>query len=658
MTGTAPDTFVLPAPDEAGSPLTGWTRAHWDAVGRRWLQRIEPFDSPGGALPRLPGRVTGDGERREGMETVGRSFLLAAPLIAGAPGGEAEALTERYARALLAGTDPDGAESWPLGVTCRAPVTGVTNSIVEAANIAFGLHISRERLWERLTRPEQLRIADWLRHHARLEVWHNNWQLFPAMAEGFLRSVGADTSACTGERNVRRVESWYLEQGWYTDGPEHAIDYYNAWAIHPYLWAWYRMTGRTATPDGARHLERLGAFVESWADTVAPDGSMLHVGRSLTYRTAALAALWCAEISGVNPLTPGATRRLASGVLARFAGAGVGIDRPLDLGWYRPYEPVAQTYSGFGSPYLAGIGFLGLAIDRDAPVWTAVEEPQPTETASGTRVMPSLGWLLTTQRDGIVRLANHGSDHCEIPVEPTRADPDDPHYAKLGYSSHTAPGTAGGWDGNVDGHLALLDADGRASHRGVIRAMRVDGPVAGSVHLPQIGGRLLPGCSVVSVSILDADLELRAHLVRTPGPRPVREGGWAVADGSPVESYPAAGERTAVVVRADGLAATAAGLYGWSAAGTHAERDTNAVGPYSAVPVLTATADGPATVLVALHALARSGPVDVTDAVHLDVSGTVVHVRWGTGAEHTVDLATFVPWDGVVPARDDPSAPR
>jgi hypothetical protein len=81
------------------------------------------------------------------------------------------------------------------------------------------------------------------------------------------------------------------------------------------------------------------------------------------------------------------------------------------------------------------------------------------------------------------------------------------------------------------------------------------------------------------------------------------------------------------------------------------------MGRYCAVPVLTARADGPATVLVALHALARSGPVDVTDAVHLDVSGTVVHVRWGSGAEHTVDLATFVPWDGVVPGRDL-SAPR
>ncbi|WP_435172915.1 DUF2264 domain-containing protein [Actinacidiphila sp. bgisy145] len=650
--------FVLPAPDAERSPLTGWTRAHWEAVGRRWLSRIEPYDSAGGALPRLPGRVTGDGERRESMEAVGRSFLLAAPLIAGARGTEAEALTERYARALLAGTDPDGAESWPRGVTCRAPVTGVTNSIVEAANIAFGLHISRERLWDRLAPAERRRIADWLRHHARLEVWHNNWQLFPAMAEGFLRSVGEDTSGCTGTRNVRRVESWYLEQGWYTDGPEHAVDYYNAWAIHPYLWAWYRMTDRTATPDGARHLERLGAFAGSWADTVAPDGSMLHVGRSLTYRTAALAALWCAEISGVNPLTPGATRRLASGVLARFTAAGVGIAHPPELGWYRPYEPIAQTYSGFGSSYLAGIGFLGLAIDQDAPVWTAAEQPQPTERGPRTRVMPELGWLLRTQQDGIVRLVNHGSDHCEIPVEPTRADPDDPHYAKFGYSSHTAPGTAAGWTANVDGHLALLDAGGRASHRGVIRAMRVEGAVAGSVHLPQLDGRLLPGCSVVSVTVLDGDLELRAHLVRTPRPRPVREGGWAVADTSPLTTRTPGGPgtaRTAAVTRADGLTATVVGLYGWQHAATHAERDTNAMGPYSAVPVLTATAGTPTTVLVSLHTLTRTAPTptdlaDLATAVRVEVHGTVLHAHWRTGPHHTLDLATFVPWDGEVPA--------
>ncbi|MEL5953437.1 DUF2264 domain-containing protein [Streptomyces sp. CLV115] len=650
MTGAPPPPpFALPPHDHARSPLTGWTRTHWETTGLCWLDHVRRHDSPGGALPRLPGRVTPDGERRESMETVGRSFLLAAPLLTGTDERTAEPLAERYARALLAGTEPEGPEAWPRGVTCRAPVTGVTNSIVEAANIAFSLYVSRDRLWDRFTAPERHRVADWLRHHARLEVWHNNWQLFPAMAEAFLRSVGEDTSGCTGERNVRRVESWYLEQGWYTDGPEHAIDYYNAWAIHPYLWAWYRMTDRVTTPEGDRHLERLGAFVTSWARTVAPDGSMLHMGRSLSYRTAALAALWCAEISGVNPLRPGATRRLASGVLARFVAHGVGIDRPLDLGWYRPYEPIAQSYSGFGSAYLAGIGFLGLALAPDAPVWTAAEEPQPTETDRGTHAMPSLGWLLTTQRDGIVRLTNHGSDHCEIPVEPTRPDPDDPHYAKLAFSSHTAPGTGAAWQENIDSHLALVDADGRASRRGAIRAMRVDGTIAGSVHLPQIDGRQLPGCAVVSVSLPDGEHEVRAHLVRSPGGRTVREGGWAVADDVPPTAQLDPEAPSATVTTTGGLTARVTGLHGYDDARAFGYRDADALGRCAAVPALFASARAGDTVLVSLHTLTRTATAAPPEPPAVRVDGTLVTVTRPDGIRKSVDLAAFVPWDGRLP---------
>ena len=638
--------FELPAPDHDRSPHTGWTRAHWQATAFRWLDQLHRYSSPGGAAPRPPGRVTGDGERRESMEAIGRSFLLAAPVIAGVDGPESDAVLERYARALLAGTQPDGAEAWPLGVTCRQPVTGVTNSIVEGANIAFGLDVSRDRLWAGLTRPEQQQIAAWLRHHARLEVWHNNWQLFPAMAEGFLRSVGEDTSGCTGTRNVARVESWYLEQGWYTDGPEHALDHYNAWAIHPYLWSWYRMTDRTATAEGQRHLERLHEFTDSFADLIAPDGSLLHVGRSLTYRTAALASLWCAEVSGVSALRPGETRRLASGVLRRFVDAGVGVDEPLGLGWYRPHEPIAQTYSGFGSSWLAGIGFLGLAIDPTAPVWTD-REPAP-DTAPGVRTIPAAGWIVVRQGDGIVRLVNHGSDHCEIPVEPTRPDPDDPHYAKFGYSTHTAPGTGPAWEEGVDGHLALIGDDGRASRRGVLRAVHAEGPVAGSVHIPQRDGRPFPGSAVTTVTLVDGDHELRAHLVRADARRAVREGGWSVADTTPPTG--SSDDRpSARVTTTAGLTASVVGLVGWSAAGTVATTGSDAFAEHAAAPVITGVTSGSSTVFVSLHTL-TAVPHEVDGIVEVAVEDGVVTARWASGTQQVVDLRTFVPWDGVLPA--------
>lgn len=646
-------------------PPTAWTREHWWRTADEWLRPVRQYASEGHALPALPGRVTRDGIRREGMETIGRSLLLAAPRLAGAlrqGASSAEAagapeLAAWYRTALVNGTSGiraktgdrrqagPGPEAWPLGVACRTPLVGVTNSIVEAANIAFSLGVAREHLWDPLTPGEKSQVAAWLRHHAQLEVWQNNWQLFPAMAEAFLRMVGEDTRGLHGERNVARVESWYLGEGWYTDGPEHSIDYYNAWAIHPYLWAWYRMTDATETREGTRHLERLHKFVESYSRMFAPDGSMLHFGRSLTYRTAALGALWCAEISGVNPLGEGETRRLASGVLSRFINKGVGIEEPLSLGWYKPFEPMCQDYSGFGSPYLAGIGFLGLALDESAPVWTAAEAVQPSERGTFTDALPDVGWILGAQPDGIVRLVNHGSDHCGIPVG-DGVDPDDPHYAKFAYSTHTAPGTGDAWVANVDSHFALLDENGVASRRCALRGTRTEGALSASVHIPQLGRKVLPGCAVTTVSMVDGIHELRAHLVQSKRSWPVREGGFAVADDEPVEAGTAANEGW--VRASDGLTARIVGLHGWDGARTFAYRGSNAMGEHSATPALFGECSPGQTVFVSLHSLTREQEPTASqwrDAVRVDVDGTVVRATWKSGAVTNCDLATFVPWD-------------
>ncbi|MHA7984916.1 DUF2264 domain-containing protein [Rathayibacter sp. CAU 1779] len=635
----------LPEDDHEGSPRTGWRREHWTAVADHWLGQVRSFSSQEGAMTRLPGRVTEDGVRRECMETVGRSFLLAAPRIAGASDAATESHLEWYSRALLAGTRPGGVEEWPTGVTCRTPLPGVTNSIVEAANIAFGLHVTREKLWDRLGRNDQRQLATWLLHHARAEVWQNNWQLFPAMAEGFLRSVGEDVSGTIGRRNVARVESWYLGDGWYTDGPEHSIDYYNAWAIHPYLWAWYRMTDAVDTLEGQRHLERLASFVGSYSRMFAPDGSVLHFGRSLTYRTAVLASLWCAEISGVNPLSPGATRRLASGVLSRFTEKGVGVDGPLSLGWYEPFEPMCQDYSGFGSPYLAGIGFLGLALPADAPVWVEPEEDQPTDGSPFHADMPDTGFILAAPGDGIVRLVNHGTDHVGIPVG-RDVDSDDPHYAKFAYSSHTAPGTGQAWNDNVDSHFALLDDDGNASRRSAIRGSRVEGTVAGSVHLPQLYRKLFDGCSVTTVSFVDGINEVRAHLVESPVVRRVREGGFAVADAQPVVGD--ASESTAWVRGAESVTAAVVGLHGWDEAAIFRHQGSNAMGTHSATPALFGDAVQGQSVFVTLHVLTTTESARLDEwasAVDVEVAGTTVRVHWASGSDSECDLATFVPWD-------------
>src|SRR5690606_20029461 len=176
---------------------------------------------------------------------------------------------------------------------------------------------------------------------------------------------------------------------------------------------------------------------------------------SLTYRFAAAAPLWLGALFDATPLSPGTTRRMASGVLRYFVERGaVSPQGLLTLGWHGPFLPVTQPYSGPASPYWASKAFIGLLLPADHPVWTVPEETAPVEEADHVVALPAPGWLLhSTRHDGIVRLLNHGSDHNPPPPAPAG---DDPHYSKLAYSTHAAP-EAGedGWTKNVDNHLAV-----------------------------------------------------------------------------------------------------------------------------------------------------------------------------------------------------------
>ncbi|MGY0236364.1 DUF2264 domain-containing protein [Longispora urticae] len=616
--GPAAPGLRLPARDLRLSPHTGWGRGHWEAVADHWLLHLRRYASPDRAFFDIPGRTSGSGARSDGLEGFARSMLLAAHRTA--HGDDPHDLAGWYAAGITAGV----AGAWPLADPCRTPMVGSGQPTVEAANLALALRAGRGRIWDLLDAVTRERLVDWLGHHARLPVWPNNWQLFPAACEAFLSSVGADVTGCRGAEGVAVIEGYHLGDGWYRDGPGRNFDHYIGWAIHPFLGMWYAERG---TPDELRAWRgRLGSFVADLARTFAPDGRMLHQGRSLTYRTASLAALWLAESEGVSPLAPGETRRIASGLLKYFVARGVGVDRPVSLGWCAAdHLPLTQTYSGPGSPYFAGMGFAGLGLPKDHPVWTA-EEPAPDD-APFTRPLPAAGWLLHGAGDGVVRLVNHGSDHASDAWNPGGGDPDDPHYAKFGYSTHTAPGTGAAFDDAVDGHLALL-RDGRASRRGPIRGHLVDGDLAASWHVPMRDG-IAWDARVVTASVVDAGHEVRCHWVTAPGPHGLREGGHAV---SGAEVTAADG----TVRSADGLVSAVVGLHGWTGAGSVRQDGDNALGPAAAAPYLTGEVVG-GGVFVADHQLgfAPTAPAEAT------VTGTVVTVAFPSGRTRTLDLAAL-----------------
>ncbi|WP_372349232.1 DUF2264 domain-containing protein [Streptomyces sp. KL116D] len=610
--------FELPAENRELSPFTGYTRAHWEAVADGLLGSAWRWATPGGALLDLPGRPSGSGVRSDGLEGYARTFLAAGFRVAGAEGKDPHGWLERYAQGLTAGTRTPGrddAESWPLILDHH--VQG--QPMVESASVALGLMLTRPWLWDRLDGDVQDRAEKWLRGSITHVPAPNNWYLFPFMVASFLESVGRGDAATARalDRALDLMETWYRGDGWYADGDGRAFDHYNGWALHLYPLLHAHLSGDAAL--SARFGPRLREHLEGFSLLFGADGAPIHFGRSLTYRFAASAAVGIGAVTGHTPLSPGTSRRLISGNLRYFLERGsVTDDGLLSLGWHGPHEATLQNYSGPASPYWASKGFVALLAPEGDPLWTATEEPAPSEGPDRVLALPAPGLLIqSTRGDGIVRLHNHGSDHVR-PHEGEFATQEDALYGRQAYSTHTGPTAVP----NVrDNHLSV-EVDGVGSVRRRVHpqgAGHGDGwGWAASWHRPVFasGPPMVPGLRVESVTVAHGAHELRVHrVVGAPHGARVTLTGWA----------------------SDVLASELVGLHGWGERDAVRAPQGTAYEPWVRVPRLSAEVTGTA-VFVALASLSAE-PADaaLADAVTgVAVTEGEVTVRWAGGPETVV----------------------
>jgi len=570
---------------DAISPYTGMVREDWEAWADRLLDAVRPYAAPSFARISLPGQPSVSGTESDALEGFARTFLLAAFRIAGAQGdpGVAGPLLDRYASGLAAGADPRHPDAWPrIDRDC-------CQQMVEAASIALGLHVTRPWLWDTLSAATRGHLQDWLGGFVGRQTPRSNWVLFRTIVEEFLASIGGPHRHAEIVDGLDAIAGWQLDDGWYTDGEGRRVDHYNGWALHLYPLFWTQLAASgpravLAAELGERYRARLSAFLADYIHLVGGDGAPLHQGRSLTYRMAAAAPLWAGALFDATPIAPGLTRRAASGILRHFADRGVPDERGLlTLGWLHPFRGMIQPYSGPASPYWAAKGFLGLLLPRTHPVWVEAEQPLPVERGDNLRPLRGPNWLVqATRADGIVRVHNHGSDR----VAPGTTT-DDPHYARLCFSTATAPRTNPGWS-VTDAAVTVIDPDGAAVDRGRFQPLGVDVSDgighAASWHAPR------PDVCIESHVLAFGRFELRLHAIRAPQGWTVREAGYNLSG-----TGFAAVRRGAQWIAAEdesGRCTAIAPLLGYQRSDVEIAEDVDAFGKVSAVPYLVGRHSG------------------------------------------------------------------
>src|SRR4026207_63141 len=179
-------TEPFPAFDFDLSPYTGWTRAHWEYILARMTYGYAKIAERSGS----PARVLYPDDRRGLPDPV--DAIASFARIASAWGAwlrnpanpstlsfeghdiDLEALRRQ---ALLDGTNPANPYTY-WGYIGR-----LDQRIVESADIAVTIWMSRERVFNKMTSAEQAQIMAWLAQVDNKGTYTDNWILFTAMAQ-------------------------------------------------------------------------------------------------------------------------------------------------------------------------------------------------------------------------------------------------------------------------------------------------------------------------------------------------------------------------------------------------------------------------------------------------------------------------------------------
>lgn len=582
--------------------LAGGQRSDWIAVADALLDAARRRATPGHGRIVFPGAEGGYGAAVDGLEGFARVFLLAGFRIAGARGEGVDDLIAFFAEGVRTGVDPDAADRW-------VRMDEHAQAKVEAASLALALDLTRQWIWDSLDAQTQERLVAYLAPVVGDDTYpQTNWVWFRIVVQTFLRSVGGPWSADDIAADLARHDSFVRSDGWLSDGEERAFDHYVGWALHVYPVLWPRMAGAADLVGDrtAGDVARLDRFLQDAVRLIGADGAPLLQGRSLIYRFAAAAPLWAGIIAEVPSTGAGRLLHAAGAIVDHFITRGApDADGILTLGWHGEWRSLAQSYSGPGSPYWAVKGLMGIALPADHPVWSAVDEPLPVTEADDLRTVVAAGWLVSgTRADGIVRVINHGTDK----ARPGTFTADSPLYARIGYSTATAPLLDDlAWSDPLEQAVVLVDAAGRVTHRTALEPLGAivhEGvgvaASASDVHLVDIAptthrhGAGLAGAAqslgrMTVTSLVRGAWEVRIARLDHVAPGVdvhalrVRMGGWALASAAPAHAT----STGAAEAHADGRVSGIRALTPEATSRVTIRRGASPLGEMAAIPVLT-----------------------------------------------------------------------
>lgn len=259
---------------------------------------------------------------------------------------------------------------------------GPGQTLVDSAYFTNALIRAPKALWEPLDAKTRQRIIAEIKALRRIEPPYINWMLFAAMNEAWLMSIGEEFDPLRMNVAIRKINEWYVGDGWIKDGDAFHFDYYNAFVMHPMLveildvldekkGAFWNGKPEELRAQAVKRMQRYSEHLERF---IATDGSFPPIGRSLTYRTAAFQPLALLALRKQLPpsLPEGQVRAALQAVhKAVWTAPGNFKDGYLTIGFVGHQPELGDWYSNNGSMYIASASLLPLGLAPTDTYWTA-----------------------------------------------------------------------------------------------------------------------------------------------------------------------------------------------------------------------------------------------------------------------------------------------
>lgn len=453
--------------------------------------------------------------------------------------GTSRSICDYINKIMLEGTDSKNDRCFDKDVTEKNELVFANQSITEFAAYMVAVALARETLWDRLSEQEQEQIAQWILKWASYALkysWQNNHYWYPVFCIEILKQLGY--SAPENEEYLQKaydfLESFYVGNGWYSDGDFGRFDYYQAWAHHAYTLLWTVVIGN----KDPRHHEkcevykrRSEEFLHFFAHWFDSDGGYAAFGRSLSYRFAAVSAFGLGAVAGCD-IDLGQARNIIQKNINYFYEKSIPTeDGRFPCGFLYSTPRFAESYASEGANCCYFEGFMCLMADETHPLWNADTAPMPIEQGDYIVECPVPKFDILVQGEdeyGGVTIFNNSVHYYQDKPFMHLFNDMAGYYSKFAYNSRAGFALSTRDRTSFDSMISLFTSDGRmGSHRTEIHTLYSDETMLVSRHTPFSNDE---DTYITSYTIpLSGGYHVRIHKVKLSRKYVVKEGGFPVS---------------------------------------------------------------------------------------------------------------------------------